>query len=81
MDAKIKRIMRIYDYSESKARDIIIKTDKKRASYYNFYSNKKWADSRSYDLCIDSSELGVDNTVKFLKSYIETRLSSPKGNI
>ena len=61
MDAKIKRIMRIYDY--------------------NFYSNKKWADSRSYDLCIDSSELGIDNTVKFLKSYIETRLSTPKGTI
>ena len=81
MDAKIKRIMRIYDYTESKARDTIIKTDKKRASYYNFYSNKKWADSRSYDLCIDSSELGIDNTVKFLKSYIETRLSTPKGTI
>ena len=80
-DAKIKRIMRIYDYTESKARDTIIKTDKKRASYYNFYSNKKWADSRSYDLCIDSSELGIDNTVKFLKSYIETRLSTPKGTI
>ena len=81
MDAKIKRIMRIYDYTESKARDTIIKTDKKRASYYNFYSNKKWADSRSYDLCIDSSELGIDNTVKFLKSYIETRLTTPKGTI
>ena len=81
MNAKIKRIMRIYDYTESKARDTFIKTDKKRASYYNFYSNKKWADSRSYDLCIDSSELGIDNTVKFLKSYIETRLTTPKGTI
>ncbi len=81
MDAKIKRIMRLYDYNESKAKDIIVKTDKKRANYYNFYSNKKWADSRSYDLCIDSSELGVENTVKFLKSYIDMRISSPKGSI
>lgn len=76
MDAKIKRIMRIYDYDENKARDLIIKTDKKRANYYNFYTNKKWADARSYDLCIDSSILGIDNTVEFLKKYVETRLNT-----
>lgn len=73
MDAKIKRIMRIYDYSESKARDLIIKTDKKRSSYYNFYSNKKWADSRSYDLCLDSSILGIDGTVKMIREYMDLR--------
>lgn len=81
LDTRIKRIMRLYDYSESKAKDLIIKTDKKRANYYNFYSDKKWADSRSYDLCVDSGELGVDNTVKLLKSYIEIRISSPKGSL
>lgn len=78
MDAKIKRIMRIYDIPENKAKDIIVKTDKKRANYYNFYSNKKWADSRSYDLCVDSGELGIDNTVELLKAYIEFRTSISK---
>ncbi|MGN0378663.1 MAG: AAA family ATPase [Butyrivibrio sp.] len=77
MDAKIKRIMRIYDYTESKARDLIIKTDKKRSSYYNFYSNKKWADSRSYDLCLDSSILGIDGTVKMIREYMDLRFSLP----
>ena len=78
---RAKRVAAELQLNESKAKDAIQKKDKQRASYYNFYSNKKWADSRSYDLCIDSSELGIDNTVKFLKSYIETRLSSPKGTI
>lgn len=81
MDAKIKRIMRLYDFTESKARDTIIKTDKKRANYYNFYTNKKWGDSKSYDLCIDSSILGVDGTVKMLKTYIETRIELAKKGV
>ncbi len=81
MDVKIKRIMRIYDYTESKARDLIIKTDKKRSNYYNFYTNKKWADARSYDLCIDSGILGIDNSVEFLKSYVETRLKVMKQGV
>lgn len=76
MDAKIKRIMRIYGYNENKARDLIVKTDKKRANYYNFYSNKKWGDSRSYDLCIDSSKLGIDGTVAMLKEYVKQRLET-----
>lgn len=76
MDAKIKRIMRIYNYNENKARDLIVKTDKKRANYYNFYSNKKWGDSRSYDLCIDSGRLGIDGTVAMLKEYVQQRLKA-----
>ena len=81
MDAKIRRIMRLYDYKENKAKELITKTDKKRSSYYNFYSNKKWGDARNYDLCVDSSILGIDSTVKLLKSYIEMRITSPKGTI
>ena len=68
--------MRIYGYNENKARDLIVKTDKKRANYYNFYSNKKWGDSRSYDLCIDSSKLGIDGTVAMLKEYVKQRLET-----
>ena len=80
-EARIKRIRRIYDYPEAKAKDLIIKTDKKRANYYNFYSNKKWADSRSYDLCIDSSVLGVEGTVELIKNYIELRFKPDKKGI
>ena len=61
---------------------MIIKTDKKRSNYYNFYSNKKWADSRSYDLCVDSSELGIDNTVELILKYVELRTgATPKKDI
>ena len=70
-DAKIKRIMEKYDLSEAKAKDMIIKKDKQRQSYYNYYSSKKSGRADSYDLCINSSVLGVEGTVKLIIQYVE----------
>lgn len=58
---------------KKKVIDFINKTDRKRANYYNYYSNKKWADSRSYDLSVDSSKLGIDKTVDFILEYVKLR--------
>lgn len=70
-ESKTKRIMEKYDLSESKAKDMIIKKDKQRQSYYNYYSSKKWGRADSYDLCINSGVLGIDGTVKLIIQYIE----------
>ena len=67
---RIKRIAEVQNITKDKAKDLMIKIDKKRSSYYNYYSNKHWSDSKSYDLCINSSKLGLDGCVKLLKSYI-----------
>lgn len=68
---RIKRISGKYDLTEAKARDMIIKKDKQRQSYYNYYSSKKWGRADSYDLCINSSVLGVDGTVRLISQYVE----------
>lgn len=68
---KIKRISEKYNLSEQKAKEMIIKKDKQRQSYYNYYSSKKWGRADSYDLCINSSILGVDGTVKLITQYIQ----------
>ena len=70
-DVKTKRIMQKYDLTEAKAKDMIIKKDKQRQSYYNYYSSKKWGRADSYDLCINSSVLGVEGTVKLIIQYVE----------
>lgn len=70
-NAKVKRIMERYNLSESKAKDMIIKKDKQRQSYYNYYSSKKWGRADSYDLCINSSVLGEMGTVKLITQYVE----------
>lgn len=70
LDARIRRIARIYDLTDAKAKDLILKTDKKRASYYNYYTNKEWGAAKSYDLCINSSILGVEGTANSIIQYI-----------
>lgn len=70
-EVKVKRIMEKYDLTDAKAREMITKKDKSRQSYYNYYSSKKWGKADSYDLCINSSVLGVDGTVKLIIQYIE----------
>ena len=55
----------------AKAKDIITKTNKKRASYYNYYTNKKWGSAESYDLCINRSRTGFEGAVEAILSYID----------
>lgn len=72
-ECKIKRIKERFDdvNSDEKAKDMMNKKDKQRQSYYNYYSSKKWGRASSYDLCINSSILGIEGTVKFIIQYIE----------
>ncbi len=70
-ETKIKRIAEKYNLSPEKARETMMKTDKQRQSYYNYYSSKKWGRADSYDLCINSSVLGVDGTVDLIIQYVE----------
>ena len=70
-DFKVNRIMKLYDLDAGKARDMIAKKDKQRQSYYNYYTNRKWGRASSYDLCINSSILGIDGSVNLIKQFVE----------
>lgn len=70
LENRIVRVARRNGISEDEARERIKKTDKSRASYYNYYSSKDWGDAKSYDLCIDSSLLGIEGTVELLEKLI-----------
>ncbi|MCI8583273.1 MAG: cytidylate kinase-like family protein [Dorea sp.] len=75
MDAKIRRIARKYDLTDSKAKDLIQKTNKRRASYYNYYTNKRWGDADSYDACLNSSLLGLEGTAEAILKLVELKES------
>lgn len=75
LDARIRRIARIYDLTDAKAKDMIVKNDKKRASYYDYYTNKRWGESQSYDFCLSSSKLGIDGTVNAIKHLAKVKES------
>lgn len=68
-DDRIKRISGIQQLPENKAADFIRKMDKKRADYYNYYSNKTWGAAESYHLCVNSSILGIDGSVALIRRF------------
>lgn len=70
-DSKIERLTERYDLTPQKAKDMMIKTDKQRQSYYNYYSSKKWGRADSYDLCINSSIWGVEGTAKLIADAVD----------
>lgn len=76
---KIKYISKLYDKTPDKAKDIIVKTDKKRSNYYNYYTSKKWGDARSYDACLNSSVLGPEGTVDAILEIIKLRERNRAG--
>ena len=47
--------------------------DKKRASYYNFYTSMKWGQAENYDLCVNTAALGIEGTVQLLCQFMEDK--------
>lgn len=71
---KINRVREHFQISEREAILKMARHDRKRKQYHNRYSDAKWGDSRLYDLCMNSSPLGIDGTVRVLENYIYERL-------
>lgn len=76
---KIKRLQELYGLTPEKAKEVMMRTDKQRSSYYNYYSNKKWCDPRSYDFCINSSVTGIDGAVEAILSLAEIKKRHMNG--
>ena len=70
LENRIERVARRNGITRDEAKERIKRTDKSRASYYNYYSSKDWGDAKSYDLCIDSSLLGIEGTVELLEKLV-----------
>lgn len=66
LDDRIKRISEKYNLSAAKAKDAIIKTDKSRSSYYNYYTNKRWGEASGYNLSVDSGVYGTEGSVRLI---------------
>ena len=71
MDKKVERVMKLYNKTEKEAVDFIREKDKKRKKYHDSHCKTKWGDSRNYDLSINSSKPGIDESVNLLADYID----------
>jgi cytidylate kinase len=71
---RIARLKALHGITDRQAEALIEKTDRQRSAYYNYYSYKTWGAASTYQLCVDSSVLGIDATVAFIRSFVEQRL-------
>ena len=74
MEWRIAQVSKRHQCDEQTARKIIHNAESQRASYYNYYTGKRWGDAASYDLCIDTSILGIDDTHQLIADFIRKRL-------
>lgn len=61
-----KKIKGIDKLTDEQIADELEKWDKKRSGYYNYFSYKKWGYASSYDICLDSSRLGIEKCVEII---------------
>lgn len=70
MEYKIKNISERLGLPEQKAKEKIIKTEKQRRSYYDYYTNRDWGVMKNYDLCLSTSALGEGKCFNIIKETI-----------
>ncbi len=68
---RVKRAIDVYGIEEKHAADYVKRIDKQRISYYNYYTDKRWGQPQNYDLCVDSSALGIDGSVELIERFVE----------
>lgn len=75
IDQRIQRVCKRYNMNRAEARKYIHSREEDRATYYNYYTGKTWGHSESYDLCINSSLLGLEETELFIAQFIRKRFN------
>ncbi len=74
LDYRVKRVMEAFpELTQSKARERVIKTDKQRRTYYDYYSDGDWGIMENYDICLNTEKLGIEQAAKMLVNYIKNR--------
>jgi len=73
MDFRVDVVSKVKQQDAEHARKLIEHVESRRAQYYNYYTGKRWGAAESYDLCIDASILGLEETEKLIADYIRKR--------
>ncbi len=68
---RVGRVMEAYGITQKQAKDRVVKTDKQRKTYYNYYSNREWGVMSNYDMCLNTGVLGIENSAKIIINYIK----------
>ncbi len=70
---RVKRAVEAYGQEAEHAEAMVIKTDKRRANYYNYFTGGKWGKAENYDLILNTSRMDLDKIVEVIKTYVSLR--------
>ena len=73
LDYRVRRVMEARDMSQNKAKDYVVKTDKQRRGYYEYYTSNDWGVMSNYDLCLNTEKLGIDGAANMVIDYIKSK--------
>lgn len=71
IESRIENVSKRMGIDKNAARKFIDDKEDERSKYYNYYTGKKWGHASSYDLCVDSSILGIEQTAEFIANFIK----------
>ena len=70
---RVERAINTYNQDPNGAEAMVIKTDKRRANYYNYFTGGKWGKAENYDLILNTSRMDLDKIVEVIKTYVSLR--------
>ncbi|MDD6734978.1 MAG: cytidylate kinase-like family protein [Clostridiales bacterium] len=73
IETRIARVAEYENLTPQKAKDVIVKTERRRKTYYNYYTDRTWGSISGYDLCINTTNIGIDGAVELIKCYVEKK--------
>ena len=73
LNDRIEAVAERHGLSRTEAKKYIQNKEATRAGYYNYYTGKKWGAAESYDLCVNTSVLGMEQTAQFIEQFIRQR--------
>lgn len=75
-DDRLAHVMAEKGITEKAARDLLRKRDKERAAYYDFNTDNKWGMAANYDLCLNTTRVGIDGAVRLIRAFIDARVDA-----
>lgn len=73
---RVRAVMERRGVGEKAALAILRKGDARRSAFYNYYTAKTWGAADAYDLCLNTSRLGIEGTFRLIAQYIRARFQA-----
>lgn len=77
--SKVERAVKYYNINEKDAESQINKINKKRSTYYNYYTGQKWGEAENYHLSLNCDAIGVEKCVDIIEAYVKQKEQNVKA--